>query len=80
MRTVHRKVTIAHTNDLGAGNVFTSATTAPCRLLKSINGRVATVLEHQASDGHFTHVTAVAIKHEMVLIYLPQNNHVLHLF
>ena len=33
VRTMHSKLIAFHVNDLGAGDVFTPAVTAPCRLL-----------------------------------------------
>jgi len=61
MRTAHGKFTAANINDLGAGNVFTLAATAPCRLLNRIHGNIPTVLCYEVFDGDFAHMTAQAI-------------------
>ena len=69
VRTAHCKLTTAHINELCAGNIFATATIAPCRLLDRLYSRVATKLKHQVSNGHFTNATTQTIKHKMVLVY-----------
>ena len=71
VRTVHCKLTSAHINDLGAGDVFAPTTTAPCSPLNRPYSRVSTIFKHQVFDRHFTDVTAMTIKHEMILVDWP---------
>ena len=63
VRTIHRKLTITDVNNLGASDVFASATTTPWRLLNRIYTRVSAILEYQVLHSHYTDVTAITIKH-----------------